>query len=258
MTNYTATYDRSQHEKHTATAPADSPFRWLSEGWHDLTAAPVISMFLGFLFTSACAIAFLAATYVPQLSAVFLVLLLVVSPFIAAAAYFVVRKREQGERISMRACFSMVRSRSTSIALFSLLSALLLAVWVRLTSITFALYYGTLGTSATEVIRVWTAGDGASAMLVFLASATVVFALALFTIGAISLPLIADRNSNVVDAVRIGLHTLRENVKTMLVWMALLTVFIGIALASSLVLMPLVFPLLAYATWHSYRQLVAS
>jgi len=158
----------------------------------------------------------------------------------------------------MRACFSAVRSRSTSIALFSLLSALLLAAWVRLTSIAFALYYGTLGVSAAEVVGVWTAGDGASAVLVFIASATVVFALALFTIGAISLPLIADRNCNVIDAVLIGLQTLRENLKTMLVWMAMLAVFIAIALASGLILMPLVFPLLAYATWHSYRQLVAS
>ncbi|MGB5716087.1 MAG: hypothetical protein WBN81_03235, partial [Gammaproteobacteria bacterium] len=58
--------------------------------------------------------------------------------------------------------------------------------------------------------------------------------------------------------VRIGLHTLRENSKTMLVWVTLLAVLIGIALASGLILMPLVFPLLAYATWHSYRQLVAS
>lgn len=258
MSNHTATYERSQRVQHSGSAPADSPFHWLQEGWHDLIAAPVISAFLGFLFTFACVIAYLAATAVPQLSAVFLLLLLMVSPFIAAAAYFVVHKREQGVRISMHACLKIVRSRSTSIALFSLLSALLLAAWVRLTSITFAIYYGSLGTSAAEVVRFWTAGDGASSVVIFLASATVVFALALFAMGAISLPLIADRNCNVIDAVRIGLHTLRENSKTMLVWMTLLAVLIGIALASGLILMPLVFPLLAYATWHSYRQLVAS
>ncbi|MGB5717924.1 MAG: DUF2189 domain-containing protein, partial [Gammaproteobacteria bacterium] len=218
MSNHTATYERSQRVQHSGSAPADSPFHWLQEGWHDLIAAPVISAFLGFLFTFACVIAYLAATAVPQLSAVFLLLLLMVSPFIAAAAYFVVHKREQGVRISMHACLKIVRSRSTSIALFSLLSALLLAAWVRLTSITFAIYYGSLGTSAAEVVRFWTAGDGASSVVIFLASATVVFALALFAMGAISLPLIADRNCNVIDAVRIGLHTLRENSKTMLVW----------------------------------------
>ena len=258
MTNHTATYYQTHYAQRSRTTTAASPFRWLRYAWQDLTAAPLISAFLGTSFTILCVLAYLAASSLPQFSASFLVFVLMVSPFIAAAAYCVVRTREQEERHTLHACFAMTRNRSASIALFSLLCALVVAAWVRLTSVTFALYYGTLGTSAADVARVWTAGDGASAMLVFLLSASVVLALTLFALGAIALPLIADRNCNVVDAVRIGLRTLRENSTTMLVWMLLLVAVIGSALASGLILMPLVFPLLAYATWHSYRQLVAS
>jgi uncharacterized membrane protein len=41
----------------------------------------------------------------------------------------------------------------------------------------------------------------------------------------------------------------------MVVWMLVLLSLIVPALMSGLLLMPVVFPLLAYATWHSYRQL---
>jgi uncharacterized membrane protein len=256
MTRYTATYYQSQYEQRSQPITAASPFQWLRYAWQDLAATPLVSLSLGVMFSVACALAYLAASALPQFSAAFLVLMLMVGPFIAAAAYCVVRNRELEERPSLRACLAMLRSRSASIALFSLLCALLVAAWVRLTGITFALYYGTLAASSAEVARVWTAGDGAPAMLVFLLTASVVLALALFALGAIALPLIADQNCNVVDAVRIGLRTLRRNAVTMLVWMMLLVVAIGIALASGLILMPLVFPLLAYATWHSYRQLV--
>ena len=52
-----------------------------------------------------------------------------------------------------------------------------------------------------------------------------------------------------------GIRTLRHNALTMVVWMFTLAAIIALALMSSLLLMPVVFPLLAYATWHSYRHL---
>ena len=67
--------------------------------------------------------------------------------------------------------------------------------------------------------------------------------------------MIADKNSNVVTAVQKSIDTLINNAAVMMVWILFLTAAIAMALMSGLILMPLVFPLLAYATWHSYRQL---
>jgi len=255
MTTYTSTYDEAQRLHSPKTVNAASPFQWLRDGWRDLRAAPTLSALFGLIFTVACVLAYSAASALPLFSAAFLTLLLTVSPFIAAAAYFVARQHEHGNRPSLRNCITSVKPRTLGIGLFSLLCAVVVAAWLRLTGITFALYYGTLGTSAAEVARVWTAGDGAPAMLAFIALASTVLALILFAVGALSLPMIADRNTGVIEAVHTSVRTLWGNKTAVVVWMLLLSMLIGVALVSGLVLMPLVFPLLAYAIWHSYRRL---
>ena len=137
-------------------------------------------------------------------------------------------------------------------------SALIVAAWVRHSSIVFALYCGTLGESAADIARAWTSGSSVPSMLVFITAAVVLLALTLFTIGAFTLPMVADHNLNVINAAHRSIETLTSNTSNTLVWMLLLAVFIAFALFSSLILMPVVFPLFAYATWHSYRQLSAN
>ena len=98
-----------------------------------------------------------------------------------------------------------------SIALVSILCGLVVVAWVRLASIVFALYYGAVGKSSTEVSRLSTSGYASPAMIIFLGLATVALALLLFAIGAISLPMIADRNTDVVSTVQASLRALRRN-----------------------------------------------
>ena len=71
----------------------------------------------------------------------------------------------------------------------------------------------------------------------------------------ISLPLIAGRNVGVVEAAQDSLRQLRENKTPAAVWTAVAAALIGLAILSRLMLMPFVFPPIAYATWDRYRQL---
>jgi uncharacterized membrane protein len=260
MTTYnnTTSFDESVHVSKAEKPSVASPFYWLRHGWNDVTGAPMTSALLGGIFTVLCAAGYAAASTLPMFSASVLTLLLFASPFIAAIAYSIARQREHNLAPSVRVGISDIRSRVLSIGLFSILSALIVAAWVRISSIAFALYYGTLGTDAAEVARTWTAGNEAPAMLIFIASTGLVLATVLFAIGAIALPLISDRNHNVISAVNFSLQTLRNNPLTMIVWALLIVALIAIAILSSLLLMPIVFPLLAFATWHSYRQLTES
>lgn len=255
MTTYNTTYNQSGHSRNAETVNTVSPLTWLRAGWGDIAGAPMISALVGGSFTALCAIAYTLANLNPMFSASILVLLLVVSPFFAVAAYSVARQREQNRTPSLRVCFDDVRSRALSIGLFSILYALIVSAWVRFSSIVFALYYGTLGPSSADLARAWTTGSDAPTMLLFLSAAGVVLALTLFITGAFALPLIADRNLNVISAVQSSVDILRSNITSSLAWVLLLIVLISAALLSGLVLMPVVFPLLAYATWHSYRQL---
>ena len=256
MATYTSTYRTLRSEN--ADAPgAASPFVWITNGWNDVMGAPGKSVAIGTAFTLLCAAAYAAASAMPMFTVSLLTALLIVSPFIAATAYFVARQREYEGAPSLRAALRDVGSRALGIGMFSVLSALVVAAWLRLSSIVFALYYGTLGSSAADVARTWTSGGEIPSMLVFITLAGVALAVTLFAIGAIALPSIVDRNQSVIPAMASGLRTLRRNPLTMVVWMLLLAAIIGLAFLSNLLLMPVVFPLLAYATWHSYRHLTS-
>ena len=231
-----------------------SPLHWLRAGLQDMMAAPFATVTLGAAFTALCVLAGSAVSTMPMFAAAVLVLLLLASPFIAAAAYHVPLRREHGDRPTVSACIDGVRKHFLSIGLFSVVCALIVAAWTRLSGIAFALYYGSFA-SGPEVARIWTSGQQPVSMIMFLAVSSLLLASVLFAISAISLPRIAERNANVVSAVGASLRTLRDNKLTVGVWAVLISALVGAALISNLVLMPFVFPLLAYATWHSYRQL---
>ncbi|MBT8128816.1 MAG: DUF2189 domain-containing protein [Gammaproteobacteria bacterium] len=222
---------------------------------NDMASAPLLSLLLGSVFTVLCVSAFGVVNSFPMFSVSMVALLLIVSPFLAAAAYSVARQREQKLTPSLRVCLKDIRSRALGIGMFSIVSALIVAAWVRLSGIAFALYYGTMGESTAYVARAWTSGSTTPSMMVFITAAGILLALTLFTIGAFALPMIADRNLNVINAAHSGIEMLKSNASTVLVWMLLLAVFITVALFSGLILMPVIFPLLAYATWHSYSEL---
>ena len=255
MANYNTTYDQNPtFDGHKTTAVA-RPFYWIRAGFSDLVGAPLLSILLGGSFTVLCAVAFGVVNTLPLFSVSVLAMLLIVSPFLAAAAYSVARQRDETLTPTLRVCLEDIRGRALGIGLFSILSALIVAAWIRLSGIVFALYYGSLGESTAHVARALTSGASLPSMVVFFTVALALLALTLFTIGAFALPIIADRNTNVINAAQRSVEILKSNMSTILVWMLLLAAFIAVALLSGLILMPVVFPLLSYATWHSYRQL---
>ncbi len=231
------------------------PIGWLRNAWGVMAAAPAMSAALGISFTLLCLSAFAAADALPLFTATFFTLLLVVSPFLAAAAYAAAMQVASGDRPTFASCARSVAERSLSIGLFATLCALITAAWVRLTGLAFVIYYGTLGPSRAELVRVWFSDDVPLEMMLFLGAATLVLAAVLFTVAAIALPKIVDQNSDVVRAASTGLRVLKENPVTIAAWSVVLLVMIGLTMVSQLLLMPLVFPLLAYATWFSYAEL---
>jgi uncharacterized membrane protein len=71
----------------------------------------------------------------------------------------------------------------------------------------------------------------------------------------IALPKIVDRDFDVVQAGIAGMRVIRANPLTVAAWSLVLLVIIALALVSQLLLMPLVFPVLAYASWFCYAEL---
>ena len=100
--------------------------------------------------------------------------------------------------------------------------------------------------------------DGSLASLLeFLALGSLfgsVFAVATFAIAAFSLPMIADRDVDMVTAGISSVNAVLRNKGAALVWAALIAMLTAVGLATAFVGLGIVMPWLAYAAWHGYRE----
>jgi uncharacterized membrane protein len=102
---------------------------------------------------------------------------------------------------------------------------------------------------------------GGSAMLTpsqmfgYIASGAVL-AVIVFAVSVVSVPLIIDRHVSASDAIRTSLRATLANLPAMLVWAGLIVGLTAIGFLTLLVGMVIVAPLLGYATWHAYRDLI--
>jgi len=102
------------------------------------------------------------------------------------------------------------------------------------------------------------AGD-ADALIEFLAIGSVVgsiFAAITFAVAAFSLPMIADRDVDMVTACISSINAVLRNKPAMLMWAGIICVATAIGFATALLGLGLVMPWLAYATFHAYRDTI--
>jgi uncharacterized membrane protein len=83
-----------------------------------------------------------------------------------------------------------------------------------------------------------------------------VLAAVVFAVSVVSVPLIIDRHASARDAIRASLRVTIANLPAMLLWAALIVAITAVGFLTLLVGMVIVAPLLGYATWHAYRDLI--
>jgi uncharacterized membrane protein len=81
-----------------------------------------------------------------------------------------------------------------------------------------------------------------------------VFATLTFAVTAFSLPMIADRDVDMVTAAVSSVHAVMRNKRVMALWGVLLVVLTAIGFATALLGLAVLMPWLAYASWHAYRE----
>ena len=135
---------------------------------------------------------------------------------------------------------------------------LLSVLWFVLSSLVLYLGFGSVVPDYFETM--W--GD----LLVNLTAAQIVSYLALggilacivFALSVVSVPMIIDRNVDAGIAMRTSLLvTLEADRPAMILWAALCVILVGVGLATLLLGMVVVFPLLGHATWYAYLDLVS-
>ncbi|TVQ87137.1 MAG: DUF2189 domain-containing protein [Chromatiaceae bacterium] len=236
----------------TRTAPLD----WLRAGWHTLRAHPVASLLYGTLFAAACQGVLALTNRVPWFTAAYLTGLLLIGPFLAAGLYVAARQHAAGERVSIRAALALLWQRRTNLSLFAVYLALVMAAWVRLSALLLALQVDAFGPTAHHFLGVLQ-GHWNPVVLIYFLSIGGLLALTVFVSSAVAIPLIVDRDSSPITAIQISYRAVTTNWQPMLLWAMLILALTLVGILTWFVGMILCFPLLGYATWHSYRALLA-
>jgi len=82
------------------------------------------------------------------------------------------------------------------------------------------------------------------------------FAVLVFAISVVSVPMMLDRNTDGVLAALTSLRAFTANVPAMIVWGLLIVLLTAAGFAIWFVGLAVAIPVIGHATWHAYRDLV--
>lgn len=235
----------------------DSPMRWLRMGWRDVMRSPAPSLGLGILVAAVGMLLTTAAWKATYIAPALLGGFLLVGPFLAIALYGLAKQLEEGQPPDLRASTQGIKANAGSIAMFGLLLALAYIFWERSAAILFAFYYRGQAIELSALMSEMMAGQYLGLALLFLGSGALVAAV-VFALSVASIPLLVDRPVDVVTAAITSLRCCARNPMPMLVWALLIAALTLLGFLTAMVGLIFVFPLLAHASWHAYRDMVGN
>ncbi len=81
------------------------------------------------------------------------------------------------------------------------------------------------------------------------------FAAFAFAISVFSIPMLLDRRTDALTAMGTSMAMVWNNIVPMIAWGAIVLVLFIVSIATLLIGLIVIFPLLGHATWHAYRAM---
>jgi uncharacterized membrane protein len=231
------------------------PMDWLRDGARILAATPKCSVLYGTLFVLAAAGTFALTSSYPGFTTAFVTGLLLIGPYLASGLYIAARQYEAGERISVPRALRLLVARRTNMALFAVFLALIAAAWVRLSALLFAIKVSAFSPASGNYVGLLTGNLDPVAAAFFIGIGSLLAA-TVFVTSAIAIPLIVDRDAGPITAVATSTKTVFANWRPMLLWAVLIVALTTLGVLTAFIGLAVIFPLLGYATWKSYRALL--
>jgi uncharacterized membrane protein len=232
----------------------------LSQGLADFYAMPTHAIFLCLIYPIIGLVAARAAFGYSVLPLIYPLAtgFALVGPFAALGLYELSRRRELGLDVSVARSFDVLQS--SSIGAIIALGFLLLMVFGVWMSVANAIYIATFGYAepasltqfATDVL---TTSHG-WALIALGNGIGLLFAALVLSIGAVSFPLLVDRDVGAVVALMTSVQVVLKNPVTMAVWGLIVAALLFLGSLPFFLGLTVVVPVLGHATWHLYRKAV--
>jgi len=258
--DYSETAEPAAKAPTVNTITTDTVREALRRGFDDFKAAPGYGLFFGGVYVVGGLFLWMlsrmignAGVLVPLAFAFPLL-----GPFLAIGLYEVSRRRDAGEPLDRAAILGAVfRQRDGQMPFMGVVILFLALCWLVLARVTFALFLS--NDAMTNIFTTREAiftFDGAI-MLLLVTGLGAAFAALVFALTVVSMPLMLDREIDVVTATITSVQAVIENLKPMAMWAGIVVAMLLVAMLPAFLGLFIALPVLGHGTWHLYRATVA-
>ena len=237
---------------------SDQSGKWLEAGWRDFKRTPAIGLAYGGLCVLAGYLILLSLfqTGQPYLTLPLGAGFMLLAPVIAVGLYETSRRLEMGENVTLWHSLNGFRRNPGQLGAIGIVLMLFFLAWTRIAMLLFALFYN--GSVPSLDVLVWETFFSRDA-ITFLITGTILggaLAMMVFAITVVSIPLLVDRDVDVITALITSVTAFRKNWRVLTGWAAMIAVMAACGMVVFLLGLAVMMPLLGYSSWHAYRGLI--
>lgn len=180
-----------------------------------------------------------------------------VAPMAAAGLYGISEQLERKQPVTWSHVASCLYGRrGESLRIMAVVTTFAYIIWIDVAAAIYVAFWGMTSLNFEQLLHaVFTTPYGFAFLIIGNAIGAAI-ALAVFSIMAISLPLMFDRHTDFVTSMITSVQAVLKNPLPMLLWCAIIGFLLIISFATVFTALIVVFPLLGHTTWHIYRRLV--
>jgi uncharacterized membrane protein len=235
---------------------AGQPILWLKRGWDDLKAIGMPGIAHGALIAILGGVLLMLGSSHLYFTAAAITGYLLVGPVMTTGLCELARRRSAREPLGFDESLQPLRRNSEGLTHFGAILALIAVVWFALSAVLLQSVFS--ASTPTLAVALWGGSEALSPqqLLSYVGSGAVLAGI-VFAVSVVAVPLIIDRHATASEAIRTSIRAVLANFPAMLLWAALIVLITAIGFLTLLIGMVFIAPLLGYATWHAYRDLVA-
>lgn len=231
--------------------------RWLMLGVRDFLAMPLPSLAYGLAFV---AMAFVLERFLRDGAwmLAFVTGFALVAPFLAIGLYSLARDRSRGDAPAFTRSLVAWRSNFGQVAIYGAILTLLFAAWIRVSVVIVALFFDQPAATLDALLAGLAADPEGWVFVTVYGLAGAGFAWLVFATSVAAVPMMLDRQVDVLSAMIWSFQAALANLPAMAGWALAIALLIGLGMLARFVPLAVIVPVIGYASWHVFRELAGS